>query len=90
MTITVVSTFHAPVLSLYGQRFVNSFSENIDSDIKLRLYAEDCNPVTKDPRIQILDAKQKLPKLKAKDLMGLNVEVKTSIKDKSKSSKGIF
>jgi len=65
MTITVVSTFHAPVLSLYGQRFVNSFSENIDADIKLRLYAEDCNPVTKDPRIQILDAKQKLPKLNA-------------------------
>ena len=63
MSITVVSTFHAPVLSLYGQRFVNSFSENIDADIKLRLYAEDCNPVTKDPRIQILDAKQKLPKL---------------------------
>ena len=32
----------------------------------------------------------KSPKLKAKDLMGLNVEVKSSIKDKSKSSKGIF
>lgn len=65
MTITVVSTFHAPVLNLYGQRFVNSFSENIDKDIQLRLYAEDCSPVTKDPRIQILDAKQKLPKLNA-------------------------
>ena len=33
---------------------------------------------------------ENLPKLKSKDLMGLNVEVKASIKDKSKSSKGIF
>ena len=33
---------------------------------------------------------QNLPKLKSKDLMGLNVEVKSSIKDKSKVSKGIF
>ena len=28
--------------------------------------------------------------IKAKDLKGLNVEVKPSVKDKSKSSKGIF
>ena len=34
--------------------------------------------------------KENLAKLKAKDLMDLNVEVKSSIKDKSKSSKGIF
>ena len=33
---------------------------------------------------------QNLPNLKAKELIGLNVEVKSSIKDKSKSSKGIF
>jgi len=65
MSITVVSTFHKPVLELYGQRFVNSFSENIDQDINLRLYAEDCSPTTKDPRIQILDQKEKLPKLMA-------------------------
>ena len=39
---------------------------------------------------RFLKCVQNLPKLKAKDLIRLNVEVKTSIKDKSKSSKGIF
>ena len=39
---------------------------------------------------RFLKCVQNLPKLKSKDLMGLNVEVKSSIKDKSKVSKGIF
>ena len=63
--ISVVSTFHAPVLDLYGQRFVDSFSKNVDTKIKLFLYAEDCNPVVNDDRIIVLDQKQTLPKLVA-------------------------
>ena len=39
---------------------------------------------------RFLKCVQNLPNLKAKDLIGLNIEVKSSIKDKSKSSKGIF
>ena len=39
---------------------------------------------------RFLKCVQNLPHLKAKELAGLNVEVKSSIKDKSKSSKGIF
>ena len=39
---------------------------------------------------RFLKCVQNLPKLKAKDLIGLNVEVKSSIKDKAKISKGIF
>ena len=39
---------------------------------------------------RFLKCVQNLPKLKAKDLIGLNVEVKSSVKEKSKSSKGIF
>ena len=39
---------------------------------------------------RFLKCVQNLPNLKAKELIGLNVEVKSSIKDKSKSSKGIF
>lgn len=63
--ISVVSTFHAPVLDLYGQRFIDSFSKNIDSKIELLLYAEDCVPTTNDSRITILDQKENLPKLNA-------------------------
>ena len=62
-TISFVSTFHKPVLDLYGQRFVDSFSKNIDQQIKLYLYAEDCVPVTNDPRIHIMDHHATLPKL---------------------------
>ncbi len=64
-SISFVSTFHAPVLDLYGQRFVDSFSKNVDKEIKLLLYAEDCVPQTDDNRIIILDQKQTLPKLVA-------------------------
>ena len=63
--ISVVSTFHAPVLDVYGQRFVDSFSKNVDPKIKLFLYAEDCKPVVNDNRIIVLDQKQELPKLVA-------------------------
>jgi len=62
-SISFVSTFHAPVLDLYGQRFVDSFSKNIDPKTKLFLYAEDCNPVINDDRIIVLDQKVSLPKL---------------------------
>ena len=46
--------------------------------------------VSKKETDRFLKCVQNLPKLKEKDLMGLNVEVKPSVKDKSKSSKGIF
>ena len=64
-TISFVSTFHKPVLNLYGQRFVDSFSKNIDQQIKLYLYAEDCVPVTNDTRIHVMDHHATLPKLVA-------------------------
>ena len=46
--------------------------------------------ISKKESDRFLKCVQNLPKLKAKDLKGLNVEVKSSVKDKSKSSKGIF
>lgn len=64
-SISVVSTFHKPVLDLYGQRFVDSFSKNVDPKIKLFLYAEDCDPVVNDNRIAVLDQKAELSKLVA-------------------------
>jgi hypothetical protein len=64
--ITVVTTFHKPGLDLYGQRFLNSFAERVDSKIKLLVYAEDCSPVNPNSeQITILDAKEVLPKLNA-------------------------
>ena len=62
--ITVVTTFHPAGLSKYGQRFLDSFAARVDKRIKLLVYAEDCKPNNPDPsRIEILDAKQVLPKL---------------------------
>ena len=69
-TISFVSTFHKPVLDLYGQRFVDSFSKNIDNQVELYLYAEDCMPVTNDPRIHIMDHHATLPKLVAFKKLG--------------------
>ena len=64
--ITVVTTFHPAGLSKYGQRFLDSFALQVDKRIKLLVYAEDCKPINPDPtRIEILDAKDALPKLNA-------------------------
>ena len=64
--VTVVTTFHKEGLELYGQRFLNSFSQRVDKRIKLIVYAESCSPTNPDPsQITILDAKEVLPKLNA-------------------------
>ena len=64
--IIVVTTFHPEGMEVYGQRFIDSFAQNVAKAIKLIVYAEDCNPVNPDPnQITILDAKQELPKLNA-------------------------
>ena len=64
--ITVVTTFHKPGLDLYGQRFLNSFAENVESKIKLLVYAEACTPVNPNPdQIKIFDSFEALPKLNA-------------------------
>jgi hypothetical protein len=62
----VVTTFHPAGLTKYGQRFLDSFAARVDKRIKLLVYAEDCKPNNPDPnRIEIIDAKQALPKLNA-------------------------
>ncbi len=64
MTITLVTTFHKPGLDLYGQKFLDSFSKNVDKKIKLLVYAENCSPTNPDPdQISILDATTHLTKL---------------------------
>lgn len=57
MTIEVVTTFHQPGLEKYGQRFINSFAQNVDENIKLTVYAEDCEPINPNTKqISILPA----------------------------------
>ena len=64
INITVVTTFHQAGLDLYGQKFIDSFANNVDKTIKLLVYAEDCNPINPDSnQIIVYDAKKELPKL---------------------------
>ena len=53
MNVTCVTTFHEPGLKQYGQRFIDSFSKQVDPQIKLIVYAEKCHPISNDPRIEI-------------------------------------
>ena len=46
--------------------------------------------ISKKESARFLKVVQNLRKLKAKDLKGLNIEVMPKIKNKSKTSKGIF
>ena len=61
--ITVVTTFHKPGLDKYGQRFLDSFAQKVDSQIKLLVYAENCKPIVQSNNIIVLDAVESLPKL---------------------------
>ncbi len=64
--ITVVTTFHKPGLDLYGQRFLDSFAKNVESKIKLLVYAENCTPINPNPeQIKVFDSFEALPKLNA-------------------------
>ena len=47
--IKVVTTFHPEGLSLYGQRFIDSFGRNVDKQIELVVYTENCEPKNPDP-----------------------------------------
>ena len=63
-SISVVTTFHPEGMKKYGQRFLDSFGKQVDKNIKMIVYAEDCQPISNDPaQIVIHDAKQTLNKL---------------------------
>lgn len=63
-SITVITTFHQPGMTAYGQRFIESFVNNVDKQINLIVYAEDCTPLNPDPsQVTILDQAASLPKL---------------------------
>ena len=47
--IKVITTFHPEGMNVYGQRFIDSFSKNVDKQIQLIVYAENCQPLNPDP-----------------------------------------
>lgn len=65
MKILVVTTFHKQGLDTYGQRFMDTFNQNVDPNIDLRVYAENCDPVVNDShdRIAVFSAETNLDKL---------------------------
>jgi hypothetical protein len=64
--ITVVTTFHQAGLDQYAQKFLDSFSQHVDKQIKMIAYAENCEPVNPDPnQITILNQAEHLPQLTA-------------------------
>ena len=67
MKILVVTTFHKEGLDTYGQRFMDTFSQSVDPNIDLRVYAENCDPVVNDShdRIAVFSAETNLSKLQA-------------------------
>ena len=68
---------HTLLGKLYCKEYINKFKTLTDGIISEK---------ESDRFLNVFN----LPKLKAKDLVGLNVEVNPATKKKSKSSKGIF
>lgn len=65
-TFSVVTTFNAKGLKKYGQRMIDSFIQNWPEEIKLHIYAEDCNPRIPDHnRIVLYDYHTSVPELVA-------------------------
>ena len=54
-TFSVVTTFNKKGLEKYGQRMINSFSKQWPKNVKLYVYAEDCEPEVPSENIIILD-----------------------------------
>jgi hypothetical protein len=67
MKTLVVTTFNEKGMHTYGQKFIDTFSKNVDPKIDLRVYAEQCTPNVNDPhdRIGVFAAETALDKLRA-------------------------
>jgi len=62
----VVTTFNQKGLKQYGQRMIDSFLDAWPKQVKLYVYAEDCNPIIRDHnRIELFDSHTSVPDLVA-------------------------
>lgn len=55
MSLSVVTTFHKQGYDLYGKRMIQSFIENWPQEIKLYVYAEDCEVTETAPNLIVKD-----------------------------------
>ena len=65
MTISVVTTFHKEGYDVYGKRMIKSFLQNWPADVKLYVYAEDCQVEETAPNLIVKDLHQSSPELVA-------------------------
>jgi hypothetical protein len=65
MNITVVTTFHKQGYEQYGKRMIESFLRTWPAEIKLYVYAEDCEIQESSPNLIIKDLHQASPELVA-------------------------
>lgn len=65
MTISVITTFHKAGYELYGKRMIKSFLEKWPSEIKLYVYAEDCEVEESAPNLIVKDLHSSSPELVA-------------------------
>lgn len=65
MSISVVTTFHKEGYELYGKRMIETFLQNWPSNIKLYVYAEDCEVDIKADNLFIKDLHRESPELVA-------------------------
>ena len=63
MTISVVTTFHKKGYELYGKRMIETFLKNWPQEIKLYVYAEDCNVTESAPNLIVRDLHEASPEL---------------------------
>lgn len=55
MEFTVITSFNTAGMSVYGQTMIDSFDRFWPANIKLWVYAENCQPHTHSARIQVID-----------------------------------
>lgn len=65
MTISVVTTFHKAGYDQYGKRMIQSFLQNWPSEIKLYVYAEDCEVEESAPNLMVRNLHSASPELVA-------------------------
>jgi len=91
--IAVVTTFNFRGLQEYGQKMIDGFIKNWPQEVKLYVYAEDCEPVVTDTsRVEVLDFNTVSPELVAfktkwKDVPKANGDVsKDPVRSKRKDA----
>ena len=65
MNIAVVTTFHKEGYELYGKRMIDTFLKNWPQDVKLYVYAENCDVSESAPNLIVKDLHSSSPELVA-------------------------